>query len=74
MGIFVPVDIFQPGAYVRTAYKPGHDELFEIMARDGDLVWLENCRTGADMPIPARELHTPEAWALVTPNKHEEPE
>lgn len=62
-------DSFQPGAFVRTTYRPGHDSLFLITDRIDDMMWLENCLTGHDLPVPVRELHNPDSWAPVIPEE-----
>lgn len=58
-------DAFQIGAFIRTAYRhAGKQGLFEIVARSGDTVWIENCMTVHAMPVMVRELHDAGSWVL----------
>lgn len=59
-------DLFQVGAFVQTVYRhAGKQGLFEIVARCGDTVWIENCHTVHQMPVTVRELHDPGSWLLA---------
>lgn len=53
-------DPFQVGRFVHTCRN-----LFEIVERDGDTVWLEDCRTELQAAVDVDELHDPELWTLL---------